>query len=82
MKRTTIQAEEGLLLELKQVADRLGTSTSKLVREALAEYVARHQKETKLPSFSSIGSSGRRDVSERAEEVLAEDVQKESGWSA
>ena len=81
MKRTTIQAEEGLLLELEQLAYRQGTSTSKVVREALAEYVVRHREETKLPSFSAVASSGRRDVSERAEEILEEDVERSSGWS-
>ena len=81
MKRTTIQAEEGLILELQQLAYRLGTSTSTVVREALAEYVVKHREEAKLPSFSAVGSSGRRDVSERAEEILAEDVEKDSGWS-
>ena len=81
MKRTTIQAEEGLLLEIEQLAYKIGKSTSHVVREALAEYVVRHSEETKLPSFYAIGSSGRHDVSERAEEILEEGIAKEGGWS-
>ena len=81
MKRTTIQAEEKLLLELENLAYRRGTTMSQMVREAIAEYVVSHREETKLPSFFGIGASGRSDVSERAEEILAEDTGKPSGWS-
>ena len=80
MKRTTIEADEGLLLELNQLAYRLGQPTSSLVREAIAEYVARHREETRTLSFAAIGASGRHDISERAEEILAEDIDKD-GWS-
>ena len=81
MKRTTIQADEGLLLELQQLAYKQGKTTSRVVREALAEYVVRHRQETKLPSFFGIGASGRGDISRRVEEILTEDVQQPGGWS-
>ena len=81
MKRTTIQADEGLMLELEQLAYKQGKTTSHAIREALAEYIVRHQEEITLPTFFATGASGRRDVSERAEEILAEDVEKVGGWS-
>jgi metal-responsive CopG/Arc/MetJ family transcriptional regulator len=45
MKRTTIMADEGTLLELKAIAQRQGKSTSQVIREALAEYVVSHRTE-------------------------------------
>ena len=79
MKRTTVQVEEGLYLEMKQLADRAGSTPTRMIREAMAEYVVAHREETQVPSFAASGASGRHDVSQRAEEILAEDVGKD-GW--
>ena len=70
MKRTTIFADEGLLDSLKRIASKEKVSLSAAIRRALEEYVARRQGKSPLPSFVGIGESGRRDVADRAEELL------------
>lgn len=70
MKRTTIFAEESLLDALQSLARKDGTSLSAVIRAALEEYVGRRQAGKRLPSFLGIGRSGRKDVSERVEELL------------
>ena len=83
MKRTTIMIEEETLLELSQIADERNVSASQLVREALAEYVLAARSEQRsvrpLPSFVGIGE-GPTDLSERAEELLAQHTDLERGW--
>ena len=83
MKRTTMMIDEETLLELSQIADERNVSASQLVREALAEYVlaarAEQRSERPLPSFIGIGE-GPADLSERAEELLAQLTDLERGW--
>jgi hypothetical protein len=83
MKRTTIMIEEETLLELSQIADERNVSASQLVREALAEYVlparAEYRSARPLPSFIGIGE-GPADLSERAEDLLAQLTDLERGW--
>jgi metal-responsive CopG/Arc/MetJ family transcriptional regulator len=86
MKRTTIMADEGTLLELKAIAQRQGKSTSQVIREALAEYVVTHRADGrhKNPLLALVGlgeSDGETDVSERAEEILAAEIDPVRGWS-
>jgi len=86
MKRTTIMADEGTLLELKAIAQRQGKSTSQVIREALAEYVVTHRTDGrhKNPLLALVGlgeSDGETDVSERAEEILAAEIDPVRGWS-
>ena len=86
MKRTTIMADEDTLLELKAIAQRQGKSTSRVIREALAEYVVSHRTERqhKNPLLALVGlgeSDGETDVSERAEEILAAEIDPIRGWS-
>ena len=80
MKRTTILADEGLLLELKLQARREERSVSDLVRNALQEYLRTHRTSAKRLSFYAMGASGETDVAERAEEILAREIKRESGW--
>ena len=80
MKRTTVLADEGLLLELKLQARREERSVSDLVRDALQEYLRTHRTSVKRLSFYSMGTSGETDVAERAEEILAREIKRESGW--
>ena len=70
MRRTTIFADEKLLLALKHIADEEGVSTAETIRQALDRFVAQRQKGKKQLSLLGIGRSGRRDVSERCEELL------------
>ena len=86
MKRTTIMADEDTLLELKAIARRENKSTSQVIREALAEYVVAHRADGrhKNPLLALVGlggSNGETDVSERAEEILAAEIDPIQGWS-
>jgi metal-responsive CopG/Arc/MetJ family transcriptional regulator len=86
MKRTTIMADEDTLLELKAIAQRQGKSTSQVIREALVKYVVAHraEKQHKNPLLALVGlgkSNGETDVSERAEEILAAEIDPIRGWS-
>jgi ribbon-helix-helix CopG family protein len=69
MKRTTIFADESLLGALQDLARREHMSLSAVVRAALQDYVGKRQA-ARLPSFLGIGRSGRKDIAERAEELL------------
>ena len=71
MKRTTIFADDALIKEFKDLSKEENRSVAEMVREAMEQYVRqRHQKKKKELSFIGIGASGRRDVSEKPEELL------------
>lgn len=80
MKRTTILADEGLLLEAKWLAERQGKTLAALVQDALREYVDAHWPPRRLP-FVGMGSSGESDVSRRHHEILAAEIDPVAGWS-
>ncbi len=69
MKRTTIVADEALLLELKHQAKREGKTVSELIREILNDYLRRDKKK-RILSFIGAGRSGQNDISEKCEEIL------------
>ena len=75
MKRTTIIADESLLLDTKYLAKALGKSFTVVVREALAEYVASHRpKRARVLSIEGIGhSEGPSDWS-NARELIRQDA--------
>jgi metal-responsive CopG/Arc/MetJ family transcriptional regulator len=79
MKRTTIFADENLLNALKHIAHEEGVSIAETIRQALDRFVAQHQKSKKRISFVAIGRSGRKDISERCEELLWTKSATESG---
>ncbi len=70
MTKTTLYLDEVMLLSLRELARSQGRKQSVLVREALSTYLQRHTR----PSAKGIGAyrSGRPDISERTEELLAE----------
>ena len=70
MKRTTIFVPETLERDLQLYAKREGKPAAAVVREALAEYIARRQPASALPSFAGRFASGRSDTAERHEELL------------
>jgi len=70
MKRTTIFADENLLNAIKHIANEEGISIAEAIRQALDRFVAQRQRSKKRLSFVGIGRSGRKDVSERCEELL------------
>jgi hypothetical protein len=69
MDKTTLYLDADDYRKLKRIAARKGRAPAALVREAVAEYVVRHGA---APVPRSVGafSSGRGDLSERAEELL------------
>jgi len=76
MTRTTVVAEESLLLEVKALAEKSGVPFSEIVRRALKEFVSRHG-HSGLPSFVGAGASGgKHRLSERAEDLLFEERRK------
>jgi predicted DNA-binding ribbon-helix-helix protein len=67
--KTTVYLESESYRKLKRIARRRGCAPALLVREAVAEYAARHD-ERSLPASLGAFRSGRRDLSERAEQLL------------
>lgn len=81
MRRTTILADEGLLLEAKYLAEAQGKTLTKLVQEALAEYIEAHRPPRQLPAFVGMGDSGDPLWAGRDEEILAAEIDPIEGWS-
>ena len=70
MKRTTVFADESLLKALLDIAHHERSSLAAVIRRSLEEFVERRQGSGTLPSCAGIGRSGRKDIAERAEELL------------
>ena len=70
MDKTTLYLDSADYRRLKRIAADVRRSPAALVREAVAEYVARHD-ERRMPQSIGAFASGRRDLSERAEGLLA-----------
>jgi predicted transcriptional regulator len=70
MEKTTLYLDSADYRKLKRIAARGKRAPAALVREAVAEYVVRHG-QTRAPRSVGAFSSGRGDVSERAEALLA-----------
>jgi hypothetical protein len=70
MDKTTLYLDGGDYRKLKRIAAGRKVAPASLVREAVAEYVAR-QGTGPLPKSIGAGASGRADLGERAEEFLA-----------
>ena len=73
MRRTTIFLDEKLRQRLQKLAARRGSSVAQLVREALAEYVARPAGPASLPSVTGRFDSGTADTSVRVDQLLWKD---------
>jgi hypothetical protein len=67
--KTTVYLTAADYRRLKTLARASRRSTAELVREAVAEYARRHAPRVR-PRSVGAGRSGRRDVAERAEELL------------
>lgn len=68
--RTTVYLDAAEYRRLKALARAEGRSAAELIREAVSEYTARRAG-TALPRSLGAGRSGRGDISERTEELLA-----------
>jgi hypothetical protein len=81
MKRTTIMADEELLLEAKLLAQRESKTLSTLVQEALREYIAGHRQRRHI-SFIGIGESDGSPFSvEDQDQMLRDGLDPIEGWS-
>jgi len=69
MEKTTLYLDGAHYRRLKRVAARRRVPPARLVREAIAEYVARHDT-VRAPRSIGAFSSGRGDLGERSEELL------------
>jgi len=70
MQKTTLYLDEATYRRLKQLARTTHRKPAALVREAVAEYTARHATRRKPKSVGGL-RSGRRDLGQAAEELLA-----------
>jgi metal-responsive CopG/Arc/MetJ family transcriptional regulator len=80
MKRTTIMADDELLLEAKYQAQREGRSVSALVQDALREYIAVHRPKRRLAS-AGIANVDWSPSAEELDRVLIEGLDPIEGWS-
>ncbi len=73
MKRTTVKIPDSLDARLRHEAERRGITISELTREALEAYIVGESGPRRLGAARA-GRSGRDDISERLEEILAAEV--------
>lgn len=69
MQKTTVYMDEETYRRLKRIARARRRPPSEMVREAVAEYTARHAPRRKPRSIGAF-ASGRRDLGRRAEALL------------
>lgn len=70
MQKTTVYMDEVMYRRLKQIARGRRRPPAEMIREAVAEYTARHAPRRKARSVGAF-KSGRRDLGQRAEALLA-----------
>jgi hypothetical protein len=80
MRRTTLFIDEAVDQELHALARRKSVPVSALVRESLARYLAEQKRGHRFAlRFLGRGHSGRKDISERQEELLWRDLHPHGG---
>ena len=70
MQRTTVKLPDDLDARLRHEAQRRGTTVSELTREAIEAHLGGARTRRRL-SAAGAGASGHADISERIEEILA-----------
>jgi predicted transcriptional regulator len=73
MQRTTVKLRDDLDARLRHEAQRRGMTISELTREAIEAHLGRTGSGRKMLAARA-GASGRHDVAERIEEILANEV--------
>lgn len=73
VQRTTVKLPDELDARLRHEAERRGTTVSELTREAIEAHLGGSRTRRKLLAAAA-GASGRHDISERIEEILATEV--------
>lgn len=81
MTTITIEAEADLLMALEKTAQYQATTVESLIQEVLQQYLSTSSSvpvtpanESKKYSFIGIWHSGKKDLSTRVEEILAEEM--------
>jgi plasmid stability protein len=72
MKRTTVKLPDDLDARLRQEAQRRGTTIAEITREALKARLGSGSR--RRLGAAAAGRSGRSDISERIEEIIAAEV--------
>ena len=75
VKRTTVKISDALDARLRHEAERRGTTIAEINREALEAYLGGPSIRRQLGAAGA-GRSGRSDISERIEEILAAEVER------
>lgn len=70
MQKTTVYLDEETYRQLKRIAHGRGRPAAEMLREAVAEYTVRYAPRRK-PRSVGVFKSGRRDLGQRAEALLA-----------
>jgi predicted transcriptional regulator len=73
MRRTTVKLSDELDARLRHEAERRGTTVSELTRQAIEAHLGGADPRRRFLAAGA-GRSGRSDVSERIEEILAAEV--------
>ena len=73
MQRTTVRLPDELDARLRHEAQRRGVTVSELTREAIETLLEAPRDRRRLLAAGA-GASGRRDISERIEEIIAGEV--------
>lgn len=77
MRRTTVKLPDDLDARLRHEAERRGTTVSALTREAIEAYLGGEGGGGRRRLLAAgAGASGRSDISERVEEILAAEVRR------
>lgn len=71
MKRTTVKLPDEIDARLRHEAERRGITISELTREAIEQHLGGRGRHLRA---AGVGRSGRDDISERIEEILAAEV--------
>ena len=78
MKRTTIFADDAMLLDLKRVSEHEKKSLAQVMREALAAHMMNKSESQTFLSFAGKYESGRNDIAANHERLLWNTQQKNS----
>jgi predicted transcriptional regulator len=73
MQRTTVKLPDELDARLRHEAERRGITVSELTREAIETHLVGGRRRRRLIAAGA-GASGRHDIAERIEEILADEV--------
>lgn len=76
MKRTTVKLPDDIDAQVRLEAARRGMTISEVLRESVEEHLAAARGRRRRLLAAGAGRSGRSDVSERIEEILAAEVER------